>query len=334
MACGPLAREAAAASPSEGGAAAAAAAVGVAAAGSLCIETEDVDIGLVEAEAAASGEEGASAVERPMTPHPGTMFPPPPPGEPPFLLKNKRPHGLTAAAATGVAFPPSASAASSAPSALGASSSAAAPPASRLLAAATAAAAPPLSEEEDFSEREAPSFYSLPSRSGSHSSACSSACPSPRSCQDADVENDMTSEGPEASPAMATPNMPMPPGPPPAQMAPPPPKGPPPSLPLGERAELKRAASDEDCSMGDGAHIGKRMRSASEDSPFGPRLCSLPEAGAEASYANSAPSARWVWDRFLQQDRSASSSAALERRMLRALDALSVGRDGNADAVA
>lgn len=145
-------------------------------------------------------------------------------------------------------------------------------------------------------------------------------------------------------------------GPPPAQWTPPPPAGPPPSLPL-DRAELKRiasaalvleegASSDGDGVRGPGRQ-GKRLRAGPAEGP-GHNVCE----GLEESYMRAPASARWVWDRVLRQScdgdggagtggesggsgsggsiggggSSANPAAAamLERRMLQALDSLSV----------
>lgn len=47
----------------------------------------------------------------------------------------------------------------------------------------------------------------------------------------------------------------------------------------------------------------------------------------EESYHQAPPAARWVWDRFLQQEGNLASAVTLEKRMLLALDALHVGTD-------
>jgi len=164
-------------------------------------------------------------------------------------------------------------------------------------------------------------------------------------------------------PPAQPPNVPL--GPPPAEMAPPPPLGPPPDLPL-DRAELKRAVEDSTNSPvqskrmrsvnslsdvtaasesggykrghagfstdGDSSSSTSDQEDAIQEGrdtdlggPTVQHACN--EVGLEASYTQSPPSARWVWDRFLQQDRQHASTAVLEKRMLQALDALSFGGD-------
>lgn len=232
----------------------------------------------------------AGAVQTPRWPHPGILSPPPPPGEPPRLHKNKRPHGLAGAE-----------------------------PSAATVRAATAAAS-------------AGSAGGCPSSSGAPSTTSG------------EEEMGGSTDGGELVEAIASPAGPSrpttPPGPPPAEMAPPPPLGPPPSLPL-DRAELKRGAPSAASTEGEAVAMleapGKRPRCSSMGARPDPRRgggpreaepCSRLDGNfaVEESYAKSPASARWVWDRILQQDAtSAESVAAIERRTLHALDSLSFG---------
>jgi len=161
----------------------------------------------------------------------------------------------------------------------------------------------------------------------------------------------------------------MPPGPPPARLAPPPPDGPPPDLPL-DRVELKRGVEDPanspvgkrlrstsipsiyDDSGADGRGSGGKpsQPGCSTDGESSTSTSDVEEegqdtdlsgakswrsaheaGGIEASYAQSPPSVRWVWDRILQQDRQPANTNVLEKRMLQALDALHFGGEDSTE---
>lgn len=273
-------------------------------------------------------------VQSPKTPHPFSMSPPLPPGEPPRLLKNKRPHGLFHADELQQGT-------CGAMGACGTSMS------STLVVAASAdmdTGCP--GGMEDLRARSPTSAGSSPSSPSGSVGSGSSTGGSELGRHFLECTNQaIREEIPE-----------MPPGPPPAKMAPPPPVGPPPDLPL-DRADLKRAVEDSASSR-----EGKRLRSvnscpgnlASEDGDGGGKVsqpgCSTDgessnssscteevhnveldgannhrmacDTSVETSYSQSPPSARWVWDRFLQKDRQSASTAVLEKRMLQALDSL------------
>lgn len=297
------------------------------------------------------GDLVAATVHSPSTPHPYTMSPAPPPGEPPSLMRNKRPHGLfdelnpLEGKQQTDTCPFLSSSHSSAP----------AIDVGDLLPTTSCLA------QKVGIRPNAESSASGPTSSSSGSSIQSS----PRqeeSCMVGILETSSTSNTFHASVIeisnlldrqSETPEMP--PGPPPAQMAPPPPVGPPPDLPL-DRAELKRTVEDSGSSP-----LGKRLRSQKEEDGTGPHLeCSTDgesttssseaedtlvvehdrarndiqsdcEDGVEASYKQSPASARWVWDRFLQHDRQLASAQMLEKRMLRALESLSMGSAQKSD---
>lgn len=277
-------------------------------------------------------------VHSPVTPHPGTMSPPPPPGEPPRLLRNKRPIGVLCFGRaadvdqTMAGWP----------------------------------TVPPGSSTKDahqLGDSDGASALTTADSSSNSGDDVEDAVPAPNEPQDwpapeilcmgkqqLDKANPQTPDAPE-----------MPPGPPPAKMAPPPPSGPPPSLPL-ERADLKRAYEEPINSP-----IGKRLRAVTlpdglslEDAnatftvetstccapddefltdttaqgtsgkaPQGSGRSKFPGCNNfEASYEEAPASARWVWDRILQQAASNANAARLETRMIRALDALNFGTEG------
>jgi len=229
-------------------------------------------------------------------PHPGDMVPPLPPGEPPQLLSSKRTHGLATAGCTG-------------PQGDGGGGG---------------------STGSSAMDEETP----RPAVSARGSSAPAS---SPAVCAEDDGDGLSDNEEMSAAPGRVAPaELPpgLPPGPPPAEMAPPPPTGPPPSLPL-DRSELKRCPGEPAFPP-----LGKRPRHGGEHGDAAgceePAAVARPPSGggAEAgtdldtSYAQSSPSARWVWDRLLQQDGRSASAAAVERHMLSALDGLGFGERG------
>lgn len=267
---------------------------------------------------------------RPTTPHPDDMAPPPPPGEPPWLLSHKRPHGMSVGGL-----------------------------ARRAATEANGSSAGPIALDGEGLQSAVDAPDRVPAVCARDSSAGSSAPSVPASAEQHCLETEdelfeMEGLTKPACDAMmtegASAEMPpgLPPGPPPAEMAPPPPLGPPPSLPL-ERAELKRSSEEPA-----GSPMGKRLRfipqprgpaagpgvsegessetgsSTAEDTPPGSSSMpggTGPSASLDASYVQSPPSARWVWDRLLQQDGRCTSTAIVERHMLSALDGLRFGTD-------